>query len=371
VFFKDIIGQDNIKQVLLKSVKEGYIPHARLITGNEGVGKFALALAYSRYLCCTNRGKTDACGECPSCKKFNKLIHPDLHFVFPITNKKKNATCDDFLVEWRDFLLKNRYFDLNYWSEFLDVGNSQPVIYSRESDSIIGKLNLKAYESEYKIMIVWLPEKMEPECANSLLKVIEEPPAKTIFLLVSEMPDMVLGTIRSRSQLLFVPPIDDAAMKAALAESHKTADLENIVHLASGNYLRALKLLAKDDDNEQNLTLFKSIMRNAWTRSAKKMKSDSEDFGKWGRERQKAFFRYAGNYVRENFLYGLNLPEINYINKDESAFTANFAPYVTETNVVEMIGEFDLAERHIEANVSAKMIFFDLSMKIAVLLKKH
>ena len=214
MFFRDIIGQKETKRRLIQSVKDGYIPHARMISGPEGVGKMALALAYARYLSCTQRGEDDACGVCPSCIKYNKLSHPDLHFVYPIVknDKKKKEICDDYLKEWREFVLQNPYFNLNLWLNFIGSENSQGMIYARESDEIIRKLNLKAYESEYKIMIVWLPEKMHEACANKLLKMIEEPPANTVFLLVSENPDRVIGTIQSRTQSLPVPPVDDESM---------------------------------------------------------------------------------------------------------------------------------------------------------------
>ncbi|MDR1763265.1 MAG: DNA polymerase III subunit [Dysgonamonadaceae bacterium] len=378
MFFKDIIGQKDVKHLLLQSVKDGYIPHARLISGIEGVGKLPLALAYARYLCCTDRHEDDSCGKCPSCRQFNKLAHPDLHFVFPIINRKKGSSkdlyCDDLLPQWREFILKNPYFSLQQWSNFIEAENSQIMIYARESDEIIRKLNLKAYESEYKIMLVWLPERMHPSCANSLLKVIEEPPAKTVFLLVTESPDRVLGTIQSRAQRLSVPPIDEASMSEAvrsiIGQSGSDSEISNIVHLASGNYLKAVDAITASEDRQRNLELFKSIMRNCWRRDVKNMKAEAEKFAAWGREKQKAFFSYAGNYVRENFFYRFNLPEINYINADETAFAVNYSPYITEKNVISLIDEFALAERHIEANVNPRMVFFDLSMKIAVLIKK-
>ena len=218
MFFRDIIGQTEIKRRLIQSVKDNYIPHARMISGPEGVGKMALALAYARYLSCTQRGEDDACGVCPSCVKYSKLSHPDLHFVYPIVknDKKKKEICDDYLKEWREFVLQNPYFNLNSWLNFMGAENSQGMIYAKESDEIIRKLNLKAYESEYKIMIVWLPEKMHEACANKLLKMIEEPPSNTVFLLVSENPDRVIGTIQSRTQSFPVPPIDDESMRQAL-----------------------------------------------------------------------------------------------------------------------------------------------------------
>jgi DNA polymerase-3 subunit delta' len=372
MFFKYIIGQEDIKRHLLQSVKDGYIPHARMIYGPEGVGKIALALAYARYLSCSNRGEDDACGVCPSCIKYNKLSHPDLHFVYPIVknDKKKKEICDDYLKEWREFVLKNPYFNFNSWLNFIGAENSQGMIYAKESDEIIRKLNLKAYESEYKVMIVWLPEKMHEACANKLLKMIEEPPKNTVFLLISENPDNVIGTIQSRTQRLPVPPIASEAMAQALENTGlDTVTTNSLVHLANGNYLKVLELIENSEENKQYLNLFITIMRNCWKRDVKNMKMEADNFAGLGREKQKAFLSYAGNFVRENFFYRLNVPEINYMNSDETNFSVNFSPYVKENNVIGLIDELALAERHIESNVNPRMVFFDLSMKIAVLIK--
>ena len=373
MLFKDIIGQQEIKQQLIQSVKSGYIPHARLLTGPEGVGKLALALAYARYLSCKNRGEDDACGTCPSCVKYNKLSHPDLHFVFPIYNikGKKETYCDDFISEWRTFVLQTPYFNLSSWLSFSKAANAQGEIYARESDAIIRKLNLKAYESDYKIMIVWLPEKMNPDCANKLLKMIEEPPYFTVFLLISENPDSIIGTIQSRAQRLPIPPILPEDMYKALSEKvPNESERSNLVHLANGSYLKALEIIETSLEKEQCFELFKMIMRNCWKRDVKNMKAEADNFAQLGRDRQKYFLSYAQNLIRENFLYCLNIPEINYLNTDEASFSVNFSPYVNEKNVEELMDELALAEKHIESNVNPKMIFFDLSMKIAVLIKR-
>ncbi|MDR2622641.1 MAG: DNA polymerase III subunit [Dysgonamonadaceae bacterium] len=374
MFFKDIIGQQEIKRRLIQSVKDGYMPHARMISGPEGVGKMVLALAYARYLNCTQRGEDDACGLCPSCVKYNKLAHPDLHFVYPIVknDKKKKEICDDYLKEWREFVLQNPYFNLSGWLNFIGTENSQGMIYAKESDEIIRKLNLKAYESEYKIMIVWLPEKMHEACANKMLKMIEEPPPNTVFLLISENPDRVIGTIQSRTQSLPVPPIDDESMMQALQKHYdSTLDtLQNIIHLANGSYLKAIELIESSEETRQYLELFISIMRNCWKRDVKNMRTEADNFAGLGREKQKSFLSYTGNMIRENFFYRLDIPEINYLNREEAGFSKNFSPYVNENNVIDLINELALAERHIESNVNPRMVFFDLSMKIAVLIKK-
>lgn len=374
MLFADIIGQKEVKQRLIHSVQEGFVPHAQLFCGPEGAGKLPLAIAYSRYLNCTNRSATDACGVCPSCVKFNKLSHPDLHFVFPIVHnlKKKKEICDDYLSEWREFVSANTYFSFNNWLNFIEAENSQGLIYARESNEIIKKLSLRTYEAEYKIMIIWLPEKMHEACANKLLKMIEEPPDKTVFLLVSEAPDQVIGTIQSRSQRVNVRGIEQADMAQALKERFNLPDEDalSIGHLANGNFVKALETIQSGEETRYYLSLFITIMRNSWQRDVRNMKLKAEEFASLGREKQKAFLHYANNQLRENFIHNLNLPEVNYLNKEEESFSANFARFVNERNVIDFMQELGLAIRHIEQNVNARMVFFDLSMKIAVLLKK-
>ncbi len=377
--FSDVIGQQQLKERLVRSVQSRQTPHAQLFHGNEGVGALPLAIAYAQYLNCTNKQDNDSCGICPSCIKYNKYTHPDLHFVFPIVKKKKSSgasekdtICDDYISEWRGFLNKNIYFKLSSWLSEIGAENSQGTIYTVESDSILKKLNLKIYEAEYKLMIIWLPEKMQEECSNKLLKIIEEPYDKTIFLLISEDPDRVLGTIRSRSQSLHVPPIDESSLSKAIAGKYVLPgeEMASIVHLANGSYLKAEEVLEHNAEDEEFLELFITIMRNCWTRNIKNMKVKGDYFASMGREWQKSFLTYAQHMIRENFVYRLNSNEINYMNTAESGFSVNFSTYVNERNVIELMEELELAERHIEQNVNPKMIFLDLSMKIAVLLKK-
>lgn len=375
MLFKDIIGQKEIKDRLTKSVQEGYIPHAQLFIGQEGTGVLPLALAYAQYLHCTNKEKKDdACGICPSCQKFNKLSHPDLHFVFPIINKKgnKEAFSDDFLPEWRTFVQETPYGNLSTWLSYISAANAQGLIYARESNEIMRKLNLKAYESDYKIMIIWLPEKMHEAAANKLLKLLEEPPEKTVFLLVSEEPEKIITTIRSRTQSIVVPPISTEDLGYAIQEKYaiQQEDISLVTRLANGSYHRAIQIIDSTGENEAYLDLFITIMRNSWKRDVMNMKVKADEFASMGRNKQKGFLSYAQRMIRENFLYKLQIPEINYMNRKEAEFALNFHPYVHEENIIDFMEELALAEKHIEANVNARMIFFDLSMKIAVLLKK-
>lgn len=374
MYFKDIIGQEDIKQRLIQSAQTGIVPHARLFTEQGGAGAFPLALAYARYLNCTDRTETDACGHCPSCRKYDELVHPDLHFVFPIVSKKekKKEVCDDYLAEWRAFLKDRPYFSIDDWLDYIDAGNSQALIYSKESEEIIHKLSLKIYEADYRILLVWLPEKLHPTCANKLLKIIEEPPVNTVILMVSETPDLILGTIQSRAQRMHIRPIQTQAIAAAMISRYGLSreDAQHVAHLSGGDYLKAMEAISLGEENKFFLEQFKGMMRNSWARNVKGMRAMADTMAVIGRERQKNFLAYCQHLIRENFMYRFQAPELNYMNLDEASFAVKFAPFVNERNVTELMEELAKAERHISQNVNAKMVFFDLSLRITVLIKR-
>lgn len=374
MYFRDIIGQEEIKEQLVKSARTGIVPHARLFTEQGGAGAFPLALAYARYLNCANPSDKEACGHCASCLKYDGLVHPDLHFVFPIIAKKekKKEVCDDYLTEWREFLKDRPYFNIDNWLDYIDAGNSQALIYSKESDEIIRKLSLKIYEAPYRILLVWLPEKLHPFCANKLLKIIEEPPLNTVILMVSEMPDAILGTILSRAQRLNVRAIRTDAMTQAMTSRFGLSadDAQYVAHLANGNYLKAVEAISLGEENKFFLEQFKGMMRNSWARNVKGMKEMADLLTGLGRERQKNFLAYCQHLIRENFMYRFQSPELNYMNLDEANFAVKFAPFVNERNVMDIMEELAKAERHISQNVNAKMVFFDLSLRLTVLIKR-
>ena len=239
MLFKEIIGQEAIKRQLCQSVHEGHIPHAQLFTGIAGIGKLQLALAYAQYLNCPHRTDEDSCGTCPTCLQFERLQHPDLHFVFHIVGA--DNTCDAFLEPWREIILNNHYFDLDDWHSALDVEGKQSMIYEKESGEILRKLSLKPYGDGYKVMIIWQPEKMNATTANKLLKILEEPSEKTVFLLVSEHPEDLLSTIQSRVQTIRVPKLEMQTIASALeAKGMDTTKAHDIAHIAKGSYLAAL-----------------------------------------------------------------------------------------------------------------------------------
>lgn len=372
--FKDIVGQSEIKERLIRTAREGFIPHAQLFCGPEGVGKFPLALAYAQYLNCENPTETDSCGQCPSCVKYGHLAHPDLHFVFPIVKKatKKKEICDDYIKEWREFVEKSYYFNLSQWLGFIEAENSQGLIYAKESEEIIRKLSLRIYEAKYKVMIIWLPEKMHESCANKLLKIIEEPTDNTIFLLVSDTPDNIITTILSRCQRLNIHGVNEKDITLALESEYNISseDAASVAHLANGSYQKALETISLNEEHKFFFNLFIQMMRASYARNIKEIKAIGNELAAIGRENQKSFLVYSQRMIREYFVSNLNQPEMVYMSADEGNFGTRFAPFINERNIVGFMNELALAERHIEQNVNAKMVFFDLCLKITMLIKQ-
>ncbi len=374
MFFRDVIGQEATKKRLIQSVTEGRVSHAQLLSGSSGSGTLSLALAYAQYLSCLNKQDNDSCGACPSCKKFQKLIHPDLHFVFPVikTKKIKEPVSDHFIEEWRKLVLDNSFFNLEDWFDSIGVENAQGIIYAHESDEILRKINLKSFESEYKIMIIWMPEKMNGSCANKLLKIIEEPPAKTLFLLVTENEEHIITTIRSRCQLIKVPCIDSNAMATALKSLPEASgqDIEKLVHLSRGNLRKAANLLNTNETDQYNIERFKELMRFAYGRKFLDLFSWVTELSNIGRERQKSFLQYAMGSVRENFMNNMNTPELVFMDKEEQDFSSKFSPFINERNILQITEELENAFKHIAMNGNPRIIFTDFSLKIVKLIRK-
>ena len=372
MFFRDIIGQEDIKKQLIKNVQENKIAHAQLFCGGEGIGKLPLAIAYARYISCLHPSEEDACGKCANCIKFNNLAHPDLHFIFPVVKKKntKEIVSDDYIAEWRELIAKTPYFNLHTWLEEMGAENQQALIYVKESNEIIRKLSLKSSQGGYKIIIIWLPEKMNQECSNKLLKLLEEPAEQTVFLLVSEEPDALLTTIQSRTQRINIKGIDENDIKEALINIYglQEQDATNIAHQCEGNFLKAIESISLNEENKLFFDLFVALMRLSYQRKIKDMKVWSETVATMGREKQKHFLGYCQRMIRENFIYNFHNRSITYLANDEEAFSTRFAPFINERNVMEIMNELNEAQRHIEQNVNAKMVFFDFSLKMIVLL---
>ncbi len=371
--FKDVIGQGAIKKRLIDSVKDSRVSHALLFSGGQGTGKLAMALAYSQYLNCRNPSDTDSCGECPSCKKYQKLIHPDLHFVYPVVKspKFKDPVSDNFIDKWREQVLKNPYFNINIWNGNIDVENSQAQIYVTESNEIIRKLNLKTYEAEYKVMIIWMIERMNVQCSNKLLKILEEPPPKTLFILITESDEQLLATIRSRTQLVKFPAIDQESMIKALEKNPATEgkNLQGLAHLANGSYIAALDLLTPDEDTTAYFEQFTKIMRLTYKRDWMSIFDWVDEVSSTGREKQKSFLLYSMRMIRENFMLNLNQPQIVFLNGQEKSFSEKFSPFINERNILIFADELEKAYRDISQNGNPRIIFLDLSMKITKIIK--
>jgi DNA polymerase-3 subunit delta' len=378
--FRDIIGQETEKNQLRQAVREGRIPHAQLFAGPAGVGKLALALAYAQYIACPNRSEEDSCGTCPTCLQYHKLQHPDLHFAFPIVKGDEGDVCDAYAEKWRGLVAEHKYFDLDDWYRVMGTETKQGIIYEKESSEIMRKLSLKSFAGGYKIMVIWQPEKMNSTCANKLLKLLEEPPEKTLFLLVSEQKEQLLSTILSRVQEVKVPRLSEEVIAAGLQTEYTWLDSEEakvIAHMANGSYLEALRQL-NDEAANGYFDDFVALMRNAWLVGQKKDYSALLKLRQWsndmadskvGREKQKAFLQYAQRQVRENYIYNFHHNQMNYQTAKEQAFSTKFAPFIHDGNVEKMMNELSKAEQQITQNGNAKIICFDLCLQMIVLVK--
>ena len=373
MLFKEIIGQREVKQKLLSLVQKDRTPHALMLFGPGGTGKLPLAVAMAQYLACTNRQEDDSCGACSSCIKFGKLVHPDLHFVHPVMRTGSMSTppiSDDYAEVWREALLRDSYLTENQWYEALGAENKQGIINVKESETIIRKLGFKPYESEYRMIVIWLPEKMNQSAANKLLKLIEEPPAKTLILMVSEHTDKILPTILSRTQLLHVPPIEDAAIREGLMQIEQSDQqlVEDAVSRANGNFSMALQTLRQDEMELHHFNLFTELMRLGYARNIIEINGWVERVAGAGRERQKQMIDYSLRLLRENFILHLDNESLNYMSAKELAFSTRFSPYIHAGNVHALAEAFTLAGNHIEANGNPRIVLMDLSIGIIKLL---
>ncbi len=384
MLFKDIIGHKDIKEKLINSVKNNRISHAQLFLGKGGTGKLSLAIAYAQYVSCINKTEDDSCGTCKSCRKYNKLIHPDLHFVYPVvrTKKFKKPVSSDFLPEWRSFVIKDKFHSYNDWIDGIGTDKLQGSIYAQESQEIIKKLTLKTFEAEYKIMIIWMAEKMNVSASNKLLKMIEEPPQKTLFILVVENEEQIITTIRSRIQLIKINRLSEKDISDELEKIFPTAEGELIkdsARIADGSFSVAKKNIEQVldptfiDANTKNFELFTNLMRIAYGANVLRMVSWVDEICKFGREQEKSFFQYALRLIRENFILNItpeNKDEITFLSDKEYQFSKNFNRFINKNNITNLYEEFGKAQADIERNAYDKIVFLDLALKIAQLLRK-
>ncbi|MGW8317271.1 MAG: DNA polymerase III subunit [Bacteroidales bacterium] len=373
MLFQQVIGQQEVKQRLLNLVQEDRTPHALMLHGPSGSGKLALAVAMMQYIACRDRQVGDACGTCPSCVKFRKLVHPDLHFVFPVlkTSKvTKDPVSDLFMEEWRVAFTNNPYLSENDWYEHIGAENKQGIINKEESLQVIRKLGFKPYESEFRMMIIWFPEKMNQPAANKLLKLIEEPPENTVIIMVSEQTDRILPTILSRTQLMHIPPLTASEIREGLMEREpdEPERIEDAVRRSNGNFNMALQTLREDQREQQYFDHFTSLMRLCYARNIIEINDWVEQIAGIGRERQKQLLEYALRILRESFIFHLGNDDLNYMSVKERSFVEKFSPFIHQGNIHELAAAFDLAVNHIEANGNPRIILMDLSIGIIKLL---
>jgi DNA polymerase III subunit delta' len=372
MFFSQIPGHQETKKLLINSVQNQHVAHAQLFMGADGRANLALALAYATYLNCEEKGEEDACGTCASCTKMKKLVHPDMNFVMPVTTTKsvtKDALSQNFLADWREFLLENPYQTLNDWMQFIGAENKQGNISKDESRQLVRFASLKAFEAEFKIILIWLPELMHPAAANALLKLLEEPPAKTIFLLVSNASDKLLATILSRTQKVPVRAFSDEEvigyLEAELQVPEATA--HQIANLAEGSLQAARKL--SQELTSDYFTFFVQWMRNCYAYKFGEVVEMSDEFQKMGRENQKAFLHYALNNLRRVLLYGVDTKLVPFIPPAEIDFVSKFSKLIRPANAALVTEELGNAHYHIERNANPKIVFVDSSIQIAKYLK--
>lgn len=376
MLFSEIVGHDDLKKRLIQSVNENRVAHAQLFVGTEGSGKMALAIAYAQYINCQNRTESDSCGVCPSCKKYMSLSHPDLHFIFPTaTNKsvKKDPESDLFLAEWREYFSDCQgYVNLSEWFDKLDIENKQGIINVRDASTVIRKLSFKSYESEYKVVILWMPEKLNVFSANKLLKLIEEPPEKTLFLLVAENQEEVLSTIRSRCVLVKVPRLDSAVIKDALVEKCGCSEQLAIdaATMSNGSWPLA-KRFSNDIDNEMLYAdTFRKWMRYCFKGAVPELIDFvANEIKGLGREKQKALLEYGLNIFHCSLLINNNISSAVMLTSAEKTFAQNFAPYINMKNVTQICALFEESINQIVRNANAQLVFMDDSLKMSKLLR--
>lgn len=374
--FKDVVGHNSVKSRLIKTVKDGRISHAQLFLGQEGGGNLPMAIAYAQFISCEHKSETDSCGECPSCIKFQKLSHPDLHFVYPVATSadvKEKPISANYISQWRESIQEDAYLSLANWQNKIETGNKQLLISKYESESILKILNLKTYEAEYKTVIIWYPEKFNIASGNKLLKIIEEPPSKTLFILVAQDAEQIISTILSRTQLVKINKIDESDLQNELIEKYSLEDsiARKIAHQSDGNYISAKKLIEHSETEELFHDLFKDWMRSAFKGNVPGLITWSEEIAKtaFGREKQKQFLKYALHLFRESLIKNYGASEMERIADNEASFLTNFSPYIHGANCIEIIELFNDASYHIERNVNPKILFLDISLKLTKLLR--
>ncbi|MBQ6572114.1 MAG: DNA polymerase III subunit delta [Alistipes sp.] len=369
--FADIIGHEALKRHLRESISRGRISHAQLFTGAAGTGALPLAMAYAQYLNCPHRTDEDSCGECPSCRQMEQLAHPDIHFVFPVNKQGKKSgevvLSADFLPLWRETMASTGgYFTPEQWYDRLDLGKTlRGVISAKEADQIIRRLSFKSFESEYKVMIIWLPETMNDEASNKILKILEEPWEKTVFLLVSERPDLLLPTILSRTQEVAVDRLSvEELMPYGVGDEQQR---RNMARLAAGDLIEMRRMAAgeEDDSRRESFDLFCRLMRLSYNDKHLELIDWADEVATLTREQQRSMLRHAARLLRESYMLHAGLGSISYLWGEEAAFCNKFAPFIGNQNIEYLISEIESAMRQVNQNGNARIIFTHFALAVS------
>lgn len=372
--FADIIGHDDLKARLKAQIDAGRISHAQLFSGEAGYGTLPLALAYVQYLFCPSHREGDSCGVCPSCQQVASLAHPDLHFVMPVNKREKKSgevvISDMFIDKWRQIWSdRNGVFSADEWYSMLDLGKTMKgLISAKESEEIIRKLQFKSYSSEYKAMIIWLPEAMNQEAANKILKILEEPWEKTLFILVSEHPEQLLQTITSRTQEVSVGRIDTASLeRVVLSEGKGGEEAHNIARLANGSILELRELLrgSTDESRAQCFELFTRLMRLSYSNRHLELFEWADDISALTREGQRQFLLHAVRLLRESYMLHAGLGSISYLWGEEAQFCSKFSRFVTSQNIEILIDEIERAMAQIQQNGAPRIVFTHFALAVS------
>ena len=359
--FKSVFGQKRLKRELIKEVNEDRISHAQLFLGKPGYGGLPLALAFIQYLFCENKQENDSCGECSQCRKNTSLQHPDVHFSFP-TVQVISKTTSPLLSDWRIQIEEQPYFSLNTWLKKIDSKERKPIISKDESQEIIKKLSLRSLEGGYKVMIIWMAEEMNLQCSNKLLKIIEEPPEKTIFLLIAEAQEYILQTIISRTQIVKIPQLDWSEITEELKKKG-AKNIESITSRASGDMLEALNLMQENDKADNNKD-FVQLMRVCYKKNVLDMIAWSEKIADTSKQNQKQFLKYALHMFRQSLLRNYTGNIITRVSDDEDAFLENFAQFITGNNIRNITASFNDSYYHIERSANSKILFTHLCFQV-------
>ncbi len=377
--FRDITGHEDLKRHLVQAVDAGRVSHAQLFTGKAGSGSLAMAVAYAQYVCCRHRNDGDSCGECPDCVQIASLAHPDLHLVFPVNKQGKKSgevmSSDAFLPLFREqFSEKSGYLAPQAWYEALDLGKTlKGMISAHEADTIIRKLSFKSFEAEYKVMLVWLPETMNEEAANKILKILEEPWERTLFILVSEQPERLLPTILSRTQEVAVPQIETAVLERVARERgvENPTEARNMARLAGGDILELQHLIEGESDSlrHENFELFCQIMRLSYNDKHLELIGWADEAAQLSREQQRAFLRDAARLLRESFMLHAGIGEISYLWGEELAFCKKFAPFIGTENIEPLMAEIESATAQLSQNGNPTIVFTHFALAVSKMIK--